>query len=171
MNMMNNNNMMMNNNMMNNNMMMNNMMNNMMMNRMMNMFNNMNMMVNNMMNNNNNFQNPQENSNINNSYNPNKKEEPSLPTEDEMISLLFKRNDKKTKKENFRITIICKKTDLISEVIKRYCFKTNEKKENLLFLSNAKELDEKLTVEQSLLSSSSIILVIDTIKMRGGKSK
>ena len=181
-NMMNNN--MMNNNMMNNNMMNNNMMNNNMMNNNMGMNNNMMMqaMMNNIMNNQlltimanminnkNNFQNPQTNNNNfnNNNSSTNNEEDNNLSSDNGQVSLIFKRTDKRTKEESFKITIVCNKKDLIKDVIKNYCFKTNEKKENLLFLINSKQLDGNKTVEEEHLLSGTIILVVDTKPMKGG---
>ena len=82
--------------------------------------------------------------------------------------MLFKRTSKKVEKKNFKITVICKGDELVNDVIQRYCFKTNEKKEDLLFLFNSKQLDIKKTVDQSKLLKGSLILVVDVKPMVGG---
>ena len=74
-------------------------------------------------------------------------------------------------KKNFQITIICKKNELLGHVIKRYCFKTNEKEDDLVFLNNSKQLDKKKTVEQFGLLDGMTILVVDVGPMKGGKIK
>ena len=159
--MINNNGMMMNNN---NNMMMNNnalmqmqIMNNAFNNEILKMMMNMNI---------NNFQ-PNNNPNNNTSPSPSAGNNDSTE-EDDKINLVFKRTSKKVEKKNFRITIQCKGNELVSDVIQRYCFKTNEKKEDLLFLFNSKQLDTKKTVEQSALLKGSLILVVDVKPMVGG---
>ena len=118
------------------------------------------------------------NTNINNfqpNNNPNNNTSPSPSAgyndsteEDDKISLLFKRTSKKVEKKNFQITIVCNRNELVSDVIQRYCFKTNEKKEDLLFLYDSKQLDIKKTVEQSNLLKGSLILVVDVKPMVGG---
>ena len=82
--------------------------------------------------------------------------------------MLFKRTSKKVEKKNFKITVICKGDELVNDVIQRYCFKTNEKKEDLLFLYDSKQLDIKNTVEQTKLLAGSLILVVDVKPMVGG---
>ena len=177
-NMMNNNCNMMNNNcnVMNNNNMMNNAMNNIMMNTannpmMMNMLlmnNMMNQMIvkmneklnamNNNNNNNNNYQNPDINPNDNGQF------------DDDKLTIIFERKIKKDDKKNipFKITIMCLKNELLSEVVNRYCNKTLEKKENLLFLFNNKQLKLNRTLMEENLLNGSIIYVIDSSGMKGG---
>jgi len=156
-----------NNNMMN--MMNNNNMNNLMM---MNMLMNANQMMANICqqlnqnNNNNNI-----NNNITNNTNNNTNFAPITNvdnTEKEKISLLFQRQNRKNKQNNFKITILCLEDELLSEVVKRYCHKTQESQEKLLFLFNSKQLELNKTVREATLIEGSIILVVDVGPMQGG---
>ena len=89
-----------------------------------------------------------------------------------LITIIFQRN-KKNENENvdFRIKIICKYDELVKDILDRYCFKTNEKKDDLLFLYNSANLQKKnlITVQSAGLINMSIILVIGTKQLIGGK--
>ena len=50
--------------------------------------------------------------------------------EDEILKIIFKRD--RDQKEKY-IVVLCKNSELLSEVIKRYCHKTMQKKEDLIF--------------------------------------
>ena len=122
------------------------------------------MMMNNFnnVNNNNNF-------NINNIVNQNySNNEFDNNLDDEQLNIYFQRN-KKNDNIEFKIRIICKYDELVKDVIDRYCFKTNEKKEELLFLFNSKKMKENETVQNARLMNMSRILVIDTKQLIGGK--
>ena len=127
-----------------------------------------------MMNNQNNQNNQNNNNNINNNnnfnnsgnQNVNNNEENNL--DDEQLSLLFQRS-KKNDKVDFKIKIICKYNELVKDVLDRYCFKTNEKKEDLLFLFNSVNLKENITVKKAGMINMSKVLVIDHKIMEGGK--
>ena len=149
-------------------------MNGMGMNTMINMMNNMNqlqkMMMEMMKNENNNYNN---NINFNNSVNQNNNNyENNNDLNDEKLTIIFQRN-KKNENENvdFRIKIICKYDELVKDILDRYCFKTNEKKDDLLFLYNSANLQKKnlITVQSAGLINMSIILVIGTKQLIGGK--
>ena len=62
-----------------------------------------------------------------------------------------------------------KDDELVKTVLDRYCFKTNENKEDLLFLFNSLKVKEDVTVHNLGLVNKSIILVIDHKPMKGGK--
>ena len=152
------------------------MMNGMGMNTMINTMNNMNQLQQMMMemmkneNNNNNYNN---NINFNNSVNQNNNnDENNNDLNDEKLTIIFQRN-KKNENENvdFRIKIICKYDELVKDILDRYCFKTNEKKDDLLFLYNSANLQKKnlITVQSAGLINMSIILVIGTKQLIGGK--
>jgi len=49
----------------------------------------------------------------------------------------------------------------VGDVINRYCFKTNEDKDDLLFLYNSKKLNESLTVHNAGLNNTSIVYVVN----------
>ena len=83
--------------------------------------------------------------------------------------MLFKRNKKK-KEEEFQITIVCKKNEKWKNVFQRYCTKTNEKRENLLFIFDAKNLEDNETVASTVnIINMSKIRVIDVENLDGGK--
>ena len=93
-------------------------------------------------------------------------EENEDPSEDDQISLVFKRT--KDNKINFKITIICKKNEKVKDIINRYCFKTQENKDNLLFFFNGRQLGKERTVEMEGLLNNSIIFVINVKDAYGG---
>ena len=171
-----------NNNMMNNNIMNNNMANNNMMNMMnnnninnfmmMNMIMNANQMMANIyqkLNQNNNNNNDINNINNNANTNTNSKVIENIDNiEKDKISIFFHRQNRKNKQNNFKITILCLEDELISEVVKRYCHKTQENQNQLLFLFNSKKLELNKTVREATLAEGSIILVVDVGPMTGG---
>ena len=59
--------------------------------------------------------------------------------------------------------------ELVKEVLNRYCFKTNEKKDKLVFLFNGRQLIEGKTVGNSGIINMSQIMVIDASGLVGGK--
>jgi len=139
-------------------------------NMMMVMMNNQNNQNNqNSQNNNNNINN---NNNFNNSGNQNVNNNEENNLDDDQLTIDFQRN-KKNDVVDFKIKIICKFNDLIKDVLNRYCFKTNEIKENLLFLYNSVNLNDKkfenITVQNAGIINMSRILVIDPRQMDGGK--
>ena len=83
------------------------------------------------------------------------------------LAIVFKRNNDKDKTQ-FTIKIICKYDELVKDVFDRYCFKTNEKKKDLLFFFNSLQLKENLTVRESGLTNTSIVFVINASGIRGG---
>ena len=118
---------------------------------------------NNNFNNNNNFssQSNQSNDNNNNINNEN------YPDSDEKLTIIFMTN-KKNGDLDFIIKIICKEDELVKDIIDRYCFKTDQKKEDLLFLYNSKKLDENQTILEAKLNSTSIIMVVNIKNIYGG---
>ena len=147
----------------------------MMMNAMINNLNQMNYMMlamiannqnnNNNQNNQNNTNNNQNNTNINQNNTNNNQNNDNLT--DDKLTIVFKRN-KKDDKVDFIIKIICTDNELVKDVLDRYCFKTNEKKEDLLFLFNSLKVKENVSVHNLGLVNMSIILVIDHKPMKGG---
>ena len=59
--------------------------------------------------------------------------------------------------------------ELVKDVLDRYCFKTNEKKDKLVFLFNHRQLIEDKTIRNSGIIDMSQIMVIDASGLRGGK--
>ena len=59
--------------------------------------------------------------------------------------------------------------ELVKDVLDRYCFKTNEKKDKLVFLFNHGQLIEDKTIRNSGIIDMSQIMVIDASGLRGGK--
>ena len=57
----------------------------------------------------------------------------------------------------------------MGDIIDLYCFKTNEDKNDLLFIYNSKKLDESQTVQSAGLNSTSIIYVVNFRNTFGGK--
>ena len=84
-----------------------------------------------------------------------------------MVTIIFKRN-KKNGDVDFIIKIICKEDELVKDIIDRYCFKTDQKKEDLLFLYDSKKLDENQTILEARLNSGSIIYVVNFGDTYGG---
>ena len=126
-------------------------------------------MVANMNANNNNNNNNNVNNNNNNNYNNYDNNSKNDDFEDDgKLSILFQRRNKEDDKKNFKITIICCKNELLEEVVKRYCHKTQEDPKKLLFLFNSRKLDTKQTVEMAGFQKGSIVLVIDVGPMKGG---
>ena len=169
MNMMNENNM---NNNMNNNMMnqnnMNMMMNGMNANMMEMMMNNMNQLQKMMMNMMNNANNNNKNINFNNLVNQNNNNnEVNNDLNDEQLTIVFQRN-KRSDKIDFIIKIVCKYDDLVNDVLNRYCLKTCERRDDLLFLYNSVNLKQNITVQNAGIINMSRILVIDTKQLIGG---
>ena len=133
------------------------------MNNMANNPNNMNNM--NKMLNNNNIMNIGNNLEMNN-WN-NNQESQNFQEEDEFLKLIFKMNFKE-KDKNFELTILCKKNELFSEVIKRFCSRTMLKREYLLFSYNSILFKKDKTVQELGLLNGSVILVIDKEPIVGG---
>jgi len=124
---------------------------------------------NNLNNNNNNFNN--NNNNFNNQVNQtndNNNDEDNCDLDDK-LTIIFKTN-KKDGSLDFVIKIVCKEDELVEDIINRYCFKTNQKKENLLFLYNSKKLVENQTILEAKLNSGSIIFVVIFGNTYGAKS-
>ena len=96
----------------------------------------------------------------------NNKETPSF--NEDIINLQFQ-SSKKKEEENFTINIVCHPKEKWKDVFQRYCFKTNEKKEYLLFICNAKRLQDDQTVGSTDLFNSPKILVIDIRDLEGSK--
>ena len=86
------------------------------------------------------------------------------------LELVFRKNKDKDNTE-FTIKIICKYDELVKDVIDRYCFKTNEKKRDLLFFFNSEKLKENITVRNATLINMSVIFVINARGIEGGKFK
>ena len=97
----------------------------------------------------------------------NNQESQNLQEEDEFLRLIFKRIFEQEEK-NFNLTVLCKENELLSEVLKRYCHKTIQKKEDLIFLYNSQKLREDKTVQELGLFNGSSILVITYENMIGG---
>ena len=116
-------------------------------------------------NNNNNINN---NNNLNKPINQNDNNNEDNNLDPDQLSIIFQRN-KKDDKVDFKIKIICKYNELVRDVLNRYCFKTNEKKKNLLFLYNSVNLKEDITVQNAGMLNMSKVLVIDHKIMEGGK--
>ena len=104
-------------------------MNNNMMDMIMNNMNQLNMMMS-MLNNANNINNNSNNFNnlVNQKGNNN---EVNNDLDGEKLTIFFQRN-KKSDYANFKIGIICKYNELVKDVLDRYSFKANEKKDDLL---------------------------------------
>ena len=141
----------------------------MMMSGMMNMMANMNQLQNMMMGM---IKNANTNTNINNDNDNDKRIEKKNEEKDEaQLSIIFQKNKDKYNID-FKISIPCRYDDLVNDVLDRYCFKINEKKEDLLFLFASKDLQKVFgnqTVQKAGLTSTSIVLVIDARLMKGGK--
>ena len=106
------------------------------------------------------------NNNGTNSFNtPNNNTTPN----NNIITLIFVRTDK-DKKEDFKITLLCTKSDTINQMIDKYCEKTFEKKENLLFLCNSANLGQypNRTIDNAGLLNNSMIMVVNKKDMYGG---
>ena len=115
--------------------------------------------INNMMNNNN-IMNVGNNLEMNN-WN-NNQESQNFQEIDEFLNLHFKKG------RNSDLVIFCKNNELLSEVVKRYCHKSLQKREDLLFLFNCNILREDRTVQELNLLNDSKILVLDNKPMYGG---
>ncbi len=83
------------------------------------------------------------------------------------MGLVFQRN-KVDSNKNFKITISCKKTESLYDITEKYLHKVLEKRENILFLYNAKIIDTKKTPEDLFLTDNSTIFAVDTELMSGG---
>ena len=121
-------------------------MNNMMNNNMMNMIN-INKIMEQMTNNMNNIM------NVNNMKNI-KMDEIKNNDLDNMISVVFK-------KRSWKIFVLCRLDDKISDIIQRYRNKTLDNDEHLHFLYNGKGLEPSRTIAQSGIINGSLIYVIE----------
>ena len=99
----------------------------------------------------------------NNQNNQNIKED-----NDEIWSIFFRRNERFEETKEFILRIDCRKNELVKDVIDRYLSKTNEKKEDLLFIFNSKKINENKTVQELGLLNNSRIFVCKINAVRGG---
>ena len=86
------------------------------------------------------------------------------------MSLIFQRN-KADSNKNFKITIYCKDNEKLFDITERYLHKVLEKRENILFLYNAKTLDNndlKKTPRDLKLIKNSTIFAVDIELLEGG---
>ena len=111
----------------------------------------------------------QTNNNNNGTNNFNTPNNNNTTPNNNIITLILVRNDKE-KKEDFKITLLCSKSDTINQMIDKYCEKTFEKKENLLFLCNSANLGQypNRTIDNYGLLNNSMIMVVNKKDMYGG---
>ena len=111
----------------------------------------------------------QTNSNNNGTNNFNTPNNNNTTPNNNIITLILVRTDKE-KKEDFKITLLCSKSDTINQMIDKYCEKTFEKKENLLFLCNSANLGQypNRTIDNAGLLNNSMIMVVNKKDMYGG---
>ena len=111
----------------------------------------------------------QTNSNNNGTNNFNTPDNNNTTPNNNIITLIFVRTDKE-KNEDFKITLLCSKSDTINQMIDKYCEKTFEKKENLLFLCNSANLGQypNRTIDNAALLNNSMIMVVNKKDMYGG---
>ena len=111
----------------------------------------------------------QTNSNNNGTNNFNTPNNNNTTPNNNIITLILVRNDKE-KKEDFKITLLCSKGDTINQMIDKYCEKTFEIKENLLFLCNSENLGQypNRTIDNAGLLNNSMIMVVNKRDMYGG---
>ena len=111
----------------------------------------------------------QTNSNNNGTNNFNTPNNNNTTPNNNIITLIFVRTDK-DKKEDFKITLLCSKSDTINQMIDKYCEKTFEEKENLLFLCNSENLGQypNRTIDNAALLNNSMIMVVNKKDMYGG---
>ena len=71
---------------------------------------------------------------------------------EEELSIIFEKSFKDSANENRLEGVICKYNDLVKDVIDKYLLKTNQKKENLLFIFNAHNINEsfRTVLEQGI---------------------
>ena len=60
-----------------------------------------------------------------------------------------------------RVSVSCRKNELISEIIKRFNIKVNLIYKNLMFIYNGKKLNENITVSEAALHNNSQIFVVE----------
>jgi hypothetical protein len=111
----------------------------------------------------------QTNNNNNGTNNFNTPNNNNTTPNNNIITLILVRTDK-DKKEDFKITLLCTKSDTINQMIDKYCEKTFEKKENLLFLCNSANLGQypNRTIDNYGLLNNSMIMVVNKRDMYGG---
>ena len=112
----------------------------------------------------------QTNNNNNGTNNFNTPDNNNTTPNNNIITLILVRTDKE-KKEDFKITLLCSKSDTINQMIDKYCEKTLlEKKENLLFLCNSANLGQypNRTIDNAGLLNNSMIMVVNKKDMYGG---
>lgn len=96
-------------------------------------------------------------------YNQNLKEKitSDFNKEDNFLNIIFKY-------QGMSITILCKFDERIDDIIRKFRFKINCT-ERALFIFNTKQVDQSLTVDKSGLMNQSIIFVLPTNHIQGGK--
>jgi len=111
----------------------------------------------------------QTNNNNNGTNNFNTPDNNNTTPNNNIITLIFVRTDKE-KNEDFKITLLFSKSDTINQMIDKYCEKTFEKKENLLFLCNSANLGQypNRTIDNAALLNNSMIMVVNKKDMYGG---
>ena len=111
----------------------------------------------------------QNNNNNNGTNNFNTPNNNNTTPNNNIITLIFVRTDKE-KNEDFKITLLFSKSDTINQMIDKYCEKTFEKKENLLFLCNSANLGQypNRTIDNYGLLNNSMIMVVNKRDMYGG---
>ena len=111
----------------------------------------------------------QTNNNNNGTNNFNTPNNNNTTPNNNIITLIFVRTDKE-KNEDFKITLLFSKSDTINQMIDKYCEKTFEKKENLLFLCNSANLGQypNRTIDNAGLLNNSMIMVVNKRDMYGG---
>ena len=111
----------------------------------------------------------QTNNNNNGTNNFNTPNNNNTTPNNNIITLIFVRTDKE-KNEDFKITLLFSKSDTINQMIDKYCEKTFEKKENLLFLCNSANLGQypNRTIDNAGLLNNSMIMVVNKKDMYGG---
>ena len=83
------------------------------------------------------------------------------------ITLTFIKNNPNAEKK--QTSIQCLATDKLSDVIEKYRSKTGDQEKNLKFIHNAKKLNPDLLVSECGLLNNSIIFVIPTEGIIGGR--